>query len=158
MHHKKPLYRKVNTKTHGVRHNSGGKAKWDRNTKESRKKAGNKQSMGGREERGLDYTPLFKFLLSRVGHDWDKTHSEAVSRLDRRGASEAIFWIVARHASEESETVRVGESSYYSGLFVDEDNLLKRVAPKITVDDLYPACSCCTHTFNGETYTNKFKG
>lgn len=156
MYEKKPLYRKVNTKTHGVRHNSGGKAKWDRNTKDSNKKGGANQSMGKRMQRGLDYTPLFKFLLSRVGHNWDETHSEAVSRLDRRGATEAIFWLVAQLEADKTALVRIGENSYCSGLFIDADGILQRVDPDLTVETLYPTCPCCTHTFNGEPYINKY--
>jgi hypothetical protein len=158
MHQKKPLYRKVNTKTHGVRHNSGGKAKWDRNTKDSRKKGGSKQSMGGRKQRGLDYTPLYKFLISRVGHDWDETYSEAKSRLDREGAEKAIFWIIPQDELEPRPLIRTGESSYYSGLFIDDDNILQRIDPDMTIDDLFPSCNCCTHTFNGNVYTNKHPG
>ena len=154
MYEKKPLYRRVNTKTHGVRHSSGGKAKWDRNTKDSRKKGGSNRSMGGRELRGLDYTPLYRFLLSRVGQDWDETHSEVISRLDKQGGNEAIFGMVAQNPSEEEPIVRMGESSYYSGLFVDDENRLQRVDPNLSLDDLYPSCTCCTHTFNGERYTN----
>ncbi len=30
-----------------------------------------KEKMKRGVERGLDYTPLFKFLLSKVGSDWD---------------------------------------------------------------------------------------
>ena len=157
MYEKKPLYRKVNTKARGVHHNFGGKAKWDRNTKESRKKGGANGSMGRREQRGLDYTPLYKFLLSRVGRDWDETHSEALSRLDNQGAKEAIFGMVAQNETHEEAIVRMGESSYYSGLLVDDENILQRVDPELTVADLYPSCPCCTHTFNGEPYTNKFE-
>ncbi len=97
MYEKKPLYRKVNTKARGVHHNSGGKAKWDRKAKDRRTKGGSNGSMHGREQRGLDYTPLYKFLLSRIGQDWNVIHSEAVSRLDKQGANEAIYTIVAQN-------------------------------------------------------------
>jgi hypothetical protein len=78
---KEPLYRKVNTRARGVRHNFGGEYRWRRGDSED-----NRTGMARGVQRGLDYTPLFRFLLSRVGDDWDEVHSEAVSRLDKSPA------------------------------------------------------------------------
>lgn len=72
-----------------------------------------KGSMHGYKERGLDYTPLFKFLLSKVGDYWDDVFSEVNSRLDK---TEPIYWIVA--LNEKEGYGRVGELSYFSGLYV----------------------------------------
>jgi len=91
-------------------------------------------------------TPLFRFLLSRVGADWDEVHSEAVSRLDK---PDPIFWLVALRKDDGKDVVRVGESTYYSGLYVDEGNRLRVVAPEIGPESLEPSCPCCTHTLNG---------
>ncbi len=102
---------------------------------------------------GMDYTPLFQFLLSRVGYDWDETYREAVARLDR---PDPIFWIVAKPRERRCSVVRVGESTYFSGLYVDEENKLARVDPNLSVNDLKPSCSCCTHTFNGQRFTQPF--
>ncbi len=110
--------------------------------------------MGGRQRHGLDYTPLFKFLLSRVGDDWDAVHAEAIARLDR---AEPIFWMVARSQAERKPFVRMGESAYYSGLFVDEDNRLQRVDPHLSVEQMEPGCARCTHTFNGLPLTRKYR-
>ncbi|MDP1183677.1 hypothetical protein Q6285_30915, partial [Klebsiella pneumoniae] len=66
--------------------------------------------------RGLDYTPLFRFLLSRVGQDWDEVYSEAVARLDLK---DPIFWMVALREMDEQDYIRAGEASYFSGLKVD---------------------------------------
>lgn len=102
---------------------------------------------------GLDYTPLFRFLLSRLGQDWDQTYSEARARIDH---PDPIFWLVARSEEEKQPYVRLGETSYYSGLYVDENRLLALVDPSLTVDDMRPNCSCCTHTFNGERFTRSY--
>ena len=150
---KKPLYRSVNTRTHGVRHGSGAKSKWDRNTKASAKNDTMKQSMHSGQRHGYDYTLLFRFLLSRVGKNWPDVHGEAVSRLDRE---EPITWIVADRLSEGKLFVRVGESSYFSGLYVDENNLLAVVDPKLTADTMRPFCACCTHTLNGVRLTTPY--
>lgn len=150
---KKPLYRKVNTRTHGVRHGDGGKARWDRNTKTGKADQSLTGSMHSKHRHGRDYTPLFRFLLSRVGKNWDQVFSEARSRLDQDAP---IFWLVAPRKEDGAPIVRVGESTYYSGLFVDENGILRRVDPDLTVEDLYPSCSCCTHSFNGERYVNPF--
>jgi hypothetical protein len=33
---------------------------------------------------------------------------------------------------------------------------MKKVSPELSVDDLHPSCGCCTHTFNGKPFTNRF--
>ncbi|MXN47803.1 hypothetical protein GR138_21590 [Shinella kummerowiae] len=149
MRQKKPLYRSVNTRTRGVFHRSGGDYRWSRR-REDRVHDG---AMRGKQRRGLDYTPLFKFLLSRLGEDWDAVHAEAVARLDR---PEPIFWMVARSDTEKSPFVLIGENAYYSGLFVDADNRLRQVDPDLRVEHMEPGCACCTHTFNGVPFTRKY--
>ena len=143
---KTPLYRKVNTLAHGVHHDAGGEYRHERNSKSLTRFDGDRRSMGGKSRRGLDYTPLFRFLLSNVGRPWNDVYSEAVERLDRR---EPIFWIVARNALEKQAVVRIGEASYYSGLYVDDAGLLQIVDPSIGPESITPHCRCCTHTFNG---------
>lgn len=150
---KKPLFRKVNTRTHGVRHGIGGKAKWDRGTKQSKNRDYLGGSMHSHHRHGYDYTPLFRFLLNKVGQPWEAVHQEAVSRLDD---GEPIFWLVAEHEADERPYVRVGESSYFGGLFVDETGCLAVVDPDMDETSLRPFCSCCTHTFNGVRFTQGF--
>lgn len=142
--HKEPLYRKVNTQTHRVHHDTGGNFRTERQGLEE--SDASRGAMHGKSRRGLDYTPLFRFLLSRVGSEWDGVYSEAVARLDR---PDPIFWLVARHEHERRDKVRVGESTYYSGLYVDEAGILQLVDPHLRPQDLSPSCTCCTHTFNG---------
>ena len=148
---KKPLYRKVNTRTHGVWHHFGGHYRHYRRTTLPDQSEREKMKKG--VHRGLDYTPLFRFLLSKVSSLWDEVHSEAVSRLDKE---EPIFWIVAEDRESGEAVVHVDENTYYSGLFVDDDKILRVVAPEITADSLEPTCSCCTHTLNGERFTKEW--
>lgn len=143
---KKPLFRKVNTRTHGVSHGCGRLQARDE---------GAAQGMRQGLRHGLDYTPLYKFLLSRVGQIWDTVFSEVVGRVDQQ---EPIWHIVARSDLEQQPMVRVGESSYFSGLFVDEDGVLAKVAPELKAQSLHPFCACCTHTFNGEVFGLPFEG
>jgi hypothetical protein len=145
---KKPLYRKVNTRARGVRHNFGGDFKYSRNTKRDTLEQV-KGSMHGKKERGLDYTPLFKFLLSKVGEDWSEVFSEGNSRLDK---TEPIYWIVALNEEDKEEYIRVGESSYFSGMYVDDDGKLRLVNPELEAKDMKPFCDCCTHTLNGKIF------
>ncbi len=151
MHDSKPLYRKV-TRTHHL-HHGGGDYRWTRNGK--REKNGDLAfgSMHAGQRHGFDYTPLFKFLISKIGQDWDAVYSAAVARLDR---PDPIFWLVARTGDKKRELVPVGESSYFSGLYITEDNRLAKVNPDLRVEDLKPFCSCCTHTFHGAPYVNKY--
>jgi hypothetical protein len=150
-----PLYRKVNTRTRGVHHGAGGDFRHERNTKRNTQADDARGPMRGRDDRGLDYTPLFKFLLASVGKDWDVVLSEALARLDRK---EPVFWMVAVGEAEKRDHVRLGDRSYFSGLFVDERNTLQRVAPELTVEKMVPSCACCTHTFNGVAFTRRWEG
>ncbi len=151
---KKPLYRKVNTRARGVHHNKGGDYRHERNTKAENSREATLGSMHGKQRRGLDYTPLFRFLLSKVGEDWNAAHSEAVSRLD---TEEPIFWMVARSEADKRPCVRIGESSIYSGLYVNENGKLAKVDPQLRNEDLTPDCPCCTHTFNGVPLIRKYE-
>jgi hypothetical protein len=147
----KMLYRKVNTKARGVHHRFGGDYRDERNSKNADVPT-SKMKRG--EQRGLDYTPLFQFLISNVGKPWDEVHSEAVSRLDKQ---EPIFWLVSLEKDNAQSVVRAGESTYFSGLYVDSDGILQFVSPEIGPKDLEPLCGCCTHTLNGKKFTRKFK-
>ena len=149
MNKEKPnLYRKVNTKTFNVHHNFGGDFSDSRNKKRATLEQ-TKGKMFGKKERGLDYTPLFKFLLSKIGTNWDEVFSEAKSRLNK---TEPIFWMVALNKNEMADYVRLGESSYYSGLYVDENGILQISNPDLKAVDMKPFCDCCTHTFNGKLF------
>ncbi len=150
---KPSLFRRVNTKARGVHHRFGGDYRHQRHTKREALSDATRQSMHGESQRGLDYTPLFKFLLSRIGRDWNSTHAEAVARLDR---PEPIFWVVALHEQDRQEYVRIGQSSYYSGLYVDAAGKLQVVNPDLGSSSLSPQCGCCTHTFNGTRFTRRF--
>jgi hypothetical protein len=147
---KKLLYRKVNTGTWGVRRNESVAHHRDqRNSKAASRHEAMRSSMHPGKQYGRDYTPLFRFLLSRVGGPWDSIFGEAVARLDQ---SAPVFWMVAIHEEDRQDIVRLGESSYFSGLYVDEQNRLQMVDPKLTAQDMTPHCECCTHTFNGVVF------
>lgn len=152
---KKPLYRKVNTRARNVWHNKGGDYSRTRNAKPDKDRRAERGSMGATKQRGLDYTPLFRFLLSKVGEDWDAVHSEAVSRLDKE---EPVWWMVARSPADRHPYFITGEATFFSGLYIDESNRLALVDPELKNEDLEPRCPCCTHTFNGEPLVNKFVG
>ncbi len=147
---KKPLYRKVNTRTWGVwRNEQTGEYRHQRHTQYEIRNESSRGSMHSTRRHGFDYTPLFRFLLSRVGGDWDEIFSEGVSRLDR---PEPVFWMVALHEDEREEVVCLGESSYFSGLYVDDQKRLQIVNPQLNAQDMQPYCQCCTHTFNGKLF------
>ena len=152
---KAPLWRKVNTTARGARRPySGGQYRWDRRTKEGEAKRKAHTGMIARQ-RGRDYTPLYRFLLSRIGRDWTEVHSEAVSRLDD---PEAVYHIVARTDDEKQAYHRCGESSFFSGLYIDEDGRLALVDPTLGPEHLEPWCGCCTHTLNGVPFGRAYQG
>jgi hypothetical protein len=96
---------------------------------------------------GYDYTPLYRFLLSKIGERWDAVYSEAVRRLDKNNP---IFYLVDLYFDGGSEgVVKMGESTHYSKLTVRNGILVKvdeNAQPPIK------SCTCCTHTFNGRAY------
>lgn len=144
---KQPLYRKVNTRTHGVHHKIHPAYARQRHSKAlAAKEEQQRGSMHSGLRLGLDYTPLFRFLLSRVGEPWDSVFSEAKSRLDRE---DPVFWLVARHEHEREDYVRIGHFSFFSGLYVDAQGLLQMVDPQLRAAHMSPDCPCCTHTLNG---------
>ncbi len=153
MKSKEPLYRKVNAVARGVHHRSGPAYAWTRNTKAARTAEADEVKRGSMhqgKQRGLDYTPLFRFLLSRVGREWAPVHAEALSRLDR---AEPIGWMVALCLADQRPMFRSGDNSYFSGLYVTDDGILAIVDPDLTEDVLEPHCPCCTHSFNGKPFT-----
>jgi len=150
----KMLYRKDNTKARGHINQSVKHARYDRNTKEGLKKS--MLTAKGSTKSGRDYTPLFMFLLSKVGQKWDVVFSEAASRLDDK---DAVWYVVAQYEEEkngEDGVICTGESSYFSQLCVDDDGFLQKVNPNFSNEMLYPSCPCCTHTFNGKPFVNKY--
>lgn len=143
----KPLYRKENKVSLSNKYNvsKGSEYRYDRHTKSFINDDRNHKPMNSGRY-GYDYTPLFKFLLSKIGSEWDQIYSEAKARLND---SYPIFWMVALHESEHRDIVRLGESSYYSGLFVDENGKLAIVNPTVTTSDLPEPYPGETMTFNG---------
>jgi hypothetical protein len=109
--------------------------------------------MHSKAPKGRDYTPLFRFLLSKVGKRWSEVFAEAAARLDQTAP---IFWLVALQEHDRRDYVRIGESSYFSGMYVAEDGTLQIVNPDIGPSSLEPGCKCCTHTFNGIRFTKHF--
>lgn len=143
----KPLYRRENKRAlHYRSNNPGSEARYDRHSKKGMSKSMKKV------ERGLDYTPLFMFLLSKIGQKWDDVFSEAVSRLDQQNP---IFWMVDVNKDNNKEFMMT-ENARYSTLYVDSDGLLQKVNPNLKNEDFEPSCPCCTHTFNGKVLNKKF--
>ncbi len=170
---KKPLYRKVNRRTHslGMHDRGGPEYRWTRNAKPSNREAAEKGALGGTHHHGLDYTPLYRFLLSRVGTDWRTAYAEAEPRLPdpvrdaRRDApifdmvydpeldEDAKDWIELR-GQPMHDILRVGECTLFSTLCVGPDGTLQKVSPDLGVEHISPYCPCHTHTFNGAVVTN----
>ena len=105
---------------------------------------------------GCDYTPLFKYLLSKVGQPLNEVYKDVKPRLN---SVIPIYWMVNRYKNKDKLLgyIRVGQSTYYSSLYVDEKGLLQYVDKTIDHTTLEPSCKCCTHTFNGKRFTNKYK-
>ena len=77
--------------------------------------------MNNTSPNGYDYTPLYRFLQSKVGKNWNDVFSEAKSRLDR----EEPIWYIVFSKKPNEEIIRLGESTYCRTLFIDENNILQ---------------------------------
>lgn len=141
------LYRRVNTTTRHRSYNPGAEYRWERNKKSpANDDLPQRASMHGNQQRGLDYTPLFHFLLGKVGKEWNDIYSEAKSRLDK---PDPIFWMVAKFEHQKRDYVCCGDFSFYPGLYIDTQGILQQVNPDISAEDIPVTCRCCTHTFIG---------
>jgi len=151
-HTKSPLYRKENKVSLSNKYYvcTGGEFRYQRHTKKFLNDDSSHRPMHSGKY-GYDYTPLFKFLLSKVGLQWDDIYSEAKSRLDK---ADPIFWMVALNDSEKRDIVRIGEATYYSGMYIDNEGLLQKANPDAPTP--IPSCSCCTYSFNGEVISSNF--
>lgn len=154
----KSLVRKVNTTAHGVRH---GQTKKDYSQLRNRSVEDPvKTKMTSGVEHGLDYTPLIMFLIKHTGEKWDDVKSKIKNRVPNLSV---LDWFVFEEESEiEFDNIRyhyqrVGESSFYSAMYVSESGILKKVNELFNVESLPITCSCCTHTFNGKVSKNKYK-
>jgi len=147
---KKPLYRKENKRAlHHRSNDPGSQYRYERNSKAMNKFEGTHKSIK-RTRGGYDYTPLYMFLLSKVGSKWDEVFSEAVSRLDKE---DPIWDMVMLDLTEKYKYKKIGhgiariENAQYHSLTV-VDGILVKIDPEAKP---YPAsCSCHTHTFNGK--------
>ena len=155
----KPLYRKERQTRYNNQKHSGGDFRHERNTKEMETFEGTHKSMK-KGQYGYDYTPLYRFLQSKVGQNWNKVHSEAVSRLNGKEGEEHIFYlvypdltIIRPHNLGIQEIVHLGEESMYHTLTVDEDGNLQYINKDAKWE--YDLCSCCTHTLDGKVIKSK---
>lgn len=123
----------------------GKEYRHERRTKSMLDFAGTFKPMNS-QKLGYDYTPLYRFLLTQVGCKWDEVYSEAKRRLDKE---DPIFYMVMLNPLKKWEEIVClgGENSYWSGLTV-EDNILVKINPDAIMTEVH--CTCCTHTFNGE--------
>lgn len=150
---KEPLFRKekkTGLSQHG--HIAKGKeTRWARHSKATKKEAEAEALHKSirRGKYGYDYTPLYHFLLSKVGERWDDVYSEAIRRLDK---TDPIFYMVVLHPeSNEQPSRRLGESAYFSTLTVDAEGILVKLDPTYEMAEVF--CQCCTHTWNGKRIT-----
>ena len=97
---KKTLYRRVNTRAHHVHHKHGADYRHVRNSKHEKCSSRKSGPMARGVSRGLDYTPLFKFLLSKIGEDWDEVSVRPKADLIAR--IQFIGWSLCRTNGDKS--------------------------------------------------------
>lgn len=156
---KKPLFRKEK-KTGLSTHyyvSTGSDFRHQRHTKKMKEYDGNHMPMKSGKF-GVDYTPLYLFLLSKIGCKWDEVFSEICERLPLEHRKsifrmvrliESVFQSRNYHSNDVMPSVRIGENSYWNTLEVINGVLVK-VDPNFTAKDCVIGCTCCTHSFNGK--------
>ena len=85
-----------------------------------------------RKKEGL-IIPHFLDSCFKVGIEWNDTFSEAKSRLDK---TEPIFWLISLNKNDKKDFVRIGESSYFSGMYVGDEGILQLSNPKLETTEL----------------------
>ena len=65
--------------------------------------------------------------------------------------------MVSKSLDSANDYILVGESTYFSGLYIDEIGILRIVNPELDENSLKPFCKCCTHTFNGIPFTRRYE-
>lgn len=189
---KKPLYRPMNKVTHnGPPHHDYGfknRYRFDRNSKQTvkdekefaEKSNIKKQHKNKNTDIGLfDYTPLYKFLLTKEGCDWDGVWKECQERLNTTAPvynmvvninhnglpttnMEANYWN-SKMWSEEyrnehyreingawyPKSFSITSFSHFSTMYVDEDGKLQFVDKDYIPIQWYPENSKWTETMNG---------
>lgn len=176
---KKPLYRKVSKTTHnGCAHASyenNPRSSYSRHTKNGMQKS--MRTRSNNNGNGLyDYTPLYKFLLKQEGKDWNDVWQECQSRLN---TVEPIFKMVVNvnknglvndnvpvlgieppsldwKGRDVAETLkkcfRYGEGTYFSKMYVNENNTLQFVDKNYKTGPNYEIERKWGETYNGELY------
>ena len=138
MKHNEPLYRKVNRKCMHCYETKHVRFKWQRHTKGEKELLDEEVTHGKMKKRAgafffanaYDYTPLFKYLLKCVGEDVDVVFHKVCKRIKDRSMFDTM---VSRKPKEElSDYFRYGECTYFSQLYVDEDNKIQKVNPQLS--------------------------
>lgn len=152
----KPLYRKWNTR---VLSPSYWLNLWGGDYRHERSKHKNdfettKLPMKKNRGAGYDYTPLYQYLRSHVGENWNDIYSKILPRLpDTKEGREAWTIFVLQPGEKVRPLVRYGPRSMFSALYIDEKNLLQVVDPTVGVEHCnapYGKDFPETYTLNGK--------
>lgn len=156
MKEKKKLIRTENRITHnGTSREVNFRSRWTRHSKN-----GITPKMKRRINYHLDYTPLFKFLLSKEGEKWEDVWRDCQKRVD---TVEPVLWMVQnillnglpkydKSPEEYDKSFGYGEGSYFSTMYVDENGILQVVDKNYKEPTSLEYCRCCGETFNGLLY------
>lgn len=135
---KKKLYRERNFRQRWDEYNYHPKYSWKRHSKQAMKDLENEithegmtKSKHGDQGEGYDYTPMFKFVLKHIGEDVDKIYSEVCRRTNERGKYLFNVLVSRKPKDELNPLLRLGETSFWSQLYVDENNKIQKVEPNM---------------------------
>lgn len=173
---KKPLYRKENKTSLQTKYyiRRGKDHRHTRHTKKFLNSEAQSMSMNSGHY-GRDYAPLYNYLLKAVGRNWDDVYSEVKNRIGvLPDYFNPIFTMVNENVFIKDDgflyklhahygickiypSFRAGEFTYYSSLYVDENNMLRKVSNINKGEMLEVTCGCHTHSFNGKVFKGKIK-
>ncbi|MBR5028611.1 MAG: hypothetical protein IKX51_05255 [Bacteroidales bacterium] len=149
---KKPLYRKVNKITHnGIRYYCQETDRYRNERNKKNKSLPNQLPIKRKQNRhDNDYAPLYRFLLSRVGCNWDEVWNECISRLDKVEPVLDMVVNVNKKGLAVDTSIRYPEGlpemfhdfracddsqTFWSTLYVDSNGILQYVDEHYTIDD-----------------------
>lgn len=177
----KQLYRSANKSTYQntLTEKTAKHFRYTRNTKIMSGSIVKRGKMQPNNNLGYDYTPLIKFLFSRLNQNFDITFSEINLILNNglhkpKVKTEILSMINVlvhkqviindnivndNNGNILSSFFRFGEATYYDSFYIDNDNNLKLI--KDITKEIFEfcdyACHCHTHSYNGKKYINKIK-
>jgi hypothetical protein len=149
----KPLYRKENKRSLRTSYyvKTGGEARWYRNSKQEKEDIENEVTRQKipKKKLDMDFSPFYNYLVSNVGSNADEVFRNAVPRMPDVATTKQCWDYM--FGKDSGEIHRMGENSYWSALYVDDEGLIQKIDPLAQPPREHYCYPGWTIGFNGKT-------